>query len=199
MNCVLTNHYYNDLDKSKTDIEYHWGEIEKKVPLRTSATYNGNDLELPPVVVLRQLTEARDPDTGIPYDKAYTLGPNSSKWYSIIYQNPNIESTKDTQTFFSYIMENLDKKYNRAGSVGAMGGQGSWSNSSGLPMVNKVCIVNFNGSGVRITNMLSTNQTIPLKYSATKASSIYGGWDDTAYPPYVDLIYIRKDLVSTCY
>ena len=73
----------NDLDKSKSDIEYHWGEIEKKVPSRTSTTYNGNELKLPPIIVLRQLTEARDPDTDIAYDKSYTIASGSSKWYSV--------------------------------------------------------------------------------------------------------------------
>ena len=92
-------------------------------------------------------------------------------------------------------MNNLDK-YSRAGSVGAMGGQSV--NSSGNAVINKVIINQFNGSGVRIRNVGSTNLTINQKYS-TSGKDNFINWDGAAsYPPFVDIIYIRRDLLSIC-
>ena len=152
---------------------------------------------MPPIVIIRQLTKAYDYNTGESDEMEWQIGPRNSKWFSVEPDNPFYYKSSNS-SFFRYIMDNLGK-YLRAGSIGCYSGQGglySADDGSGLP--NPCTIMQFSGSGCRVFNN-EKDDIVYMGQQYTVSAGSEDSWNKASYPPYVDIIYIRRDILSYAY
>ena len=172
--------------------------MQKKVPLRTESTDSSNNktYQLPPFVMIRQYTKAKNPEDNT-YPSDYTIEGRGDKWYGIIQYNPFVSiSDKDKIIFFKYIMTNIDK-YIKLGSVGAYVGQDVYTDDNGNGLTNHCTIEQFSCTGVRIFN--NDNYSITLDNDCHWLEKDDGSLIFNTYTPCVDILYIRKDIINYAY
>lgn len=173
----------SDLSKAKEDILYHWDQIENKVSITTeSKNTSGSKYNLPPFAVIRSYC-----------NESVTIKANDLRF--VYNKNVHLENKEYTNSKLSdlqsYILSNTNNEYLKAGAIGAFVGQ----TSNGVPL--KCSIVQFSASGIRLWNNTSSSISTPDKMTFSGNSS--SGYKLEMCPPYIDCLFIRKDILSYIY
>lgn len=171
-----------DLTKAKGDIDYHWNEIGKKVPLTTQSTNSsGTKYDLPPFAMIRMYCTT-----------SVTVPANNNKWISVQKSHLVDKSNngKDLTAIQSYIMQNANNEYIRLGAVGAYVGA-----YAGETL--KCSFSQFSSTGMRLWNNTSSAITTPNTVTFSGSSS--AGYQLKNCPPYLDMLFVRKDCIEYCY
>lgn len=176
--CSYTNNqFYNDLDKSKTDINYHWDEIQKKV----STTISSNGYNLPPIVKIRQYCNV-----------SVTVVAKKTKWVAVQKTKSNQYIMNDNN-LLDYVMKNALDNGDYV-CIGAAGGLET-NNAS------QISVNAFTDAGIRLYNNSSKDintVTTVERNNGSEGEGIEPGSAKTC-PPFLDLLYIRKDIIDYCY
>ena len=178
----MYDYLYNDLSVAKSDINYHWDEIGKKIEAKKLS--KDNQVSCPPIVKIRQFCNV-----------SVVVQTKKSKWISVQKTKSNMYIMNDNK-LLDYVMNDAlnNGDYVCIGAVGC--GCGLETNNS-----TQLSITMFSDVGVRVYNNSSKDiktLTSITRNDGSEGEHITPGTLKTC-PPYLDLLYIRKDIVDYCY